>query len=174
MGFAIPWSDHLRQRFAGTPLKRIALSFGRITQRGEAMITEAGIEGGAIYALSAALRDALEQEQLVSAKRVSQALLVTDSEIAQLKNTAIALRETLEQTGRQREQAVQAAVLAASQEIASLKAAVVELRDQMELMRQEKEAAVQAVILRTHNEIAQLREIAAALRAQLESAQVSR
>jgi hypothetical protein len=59
MGFAIPWSDHLRERFAGTPLKRIALSFGGITQRGEAMITEAGIEGGAVYALSAALRDAL-------------------------------------------------------------------------------------------------------------------
>jgi hypothetical protein len=59
MGFAIPWSDHLRTRFAGTPLKRIALSFGGITQRGEAMITEAGMEGGAVYALSAALRDAL-------------------------------------------------------------------------------------------------------------------
>jgi uncharacterized flavoprotein (TIGR03862 family) len=59
MGFAISWSDHLRQRFAGTPLKRIALSFAGITQRGEAIITEAGIEGGAVYALSAALRDTL-------------------------------------------------------------------------------------------------------------------
>lgn len=59
MGFSITWSEHWRQRFAGTPLKRIALSFGGITQRGEAMITEAGIEGGAIYALSAAIRDAL-------------------------------------------------------------------------------------------------------------------
>ncbi|MFN9094078.1 MAG: TIGR03862 family flavoprotein, partial [Alphaproteobacteria bacterium] len=59
MGFAIAWSEHLRQRFAGTPLKRIALTFGGITQRGEAMITEAGIEGGAVYALSAAIRDAL-------------------------------------------------------------------------------------------------------------------
>ncbi|MCA3272625.1 MAG: TIGR03862 family flavoprotein [Roseomonas sp.] len=59
MGFAIPWSDHLRERFAGTPLKRIALSFAGITQRGEAMITEAGIEGGAVYALSATLRDVL-------------------------------------------------------------------------------------------------------------------
>jgi predicted flavoprotein YhiN len=34
MGFAIAWSDHLRTRFAGTPLKRIALSFGGITHRG--------------------------------------------------------------------------------------------------------------------------------------------
>jgi uncharacterized flavoprotein (TIGR03862 family) len=66
MGFAISWSDHLRQRFAGTPLKRIALSFGGITQRGEAMITEAGIEGGAVYALSAALRDALARQHSVT------------------------------------------------------------------------------------------------------------
>jgi uncharacterized flavoprotein (TIGR03862 family) len=66
MGFAIPWSDHLRERFAGTPLKRIALSFGGITQRGEAMITEAGIEGGAVYALSAALRDALARQHSVT------------------------------------------------------------------------------------------------------------
>ncbi|MCE2761821.1 MAG: TIGR03862 family flavoprotein [Acetobacteraceae bacterium] len=66
MGFAIPWSEYLRQRFAGTPLKRIALSFGGITQRGEAMITEAGIEGGAVYALSAAIRDALEGQHSVT------------------------------------------------------------------------------------------------------------
>jgi uncharacterized flavoprotein (TIGR03862 family) len=66
MGFAIPWSEYLRHRFAGTPLKRIALSFGGITQRGEAMITEAGIEGGAVYALSAAIRDALEGQHSVT------------------------------------------------------------------------------------------------------------
>ena len=66
MGFAIPWSAHLRDRFAGTPLKRIALSFGGITQRGEAVLTEAGIEGGAVYALSAAIRDALEGQHSVT------------------------------------------------------------------------------------------------------------
>jgi uncharacterized flavoprotein (TIGR03862 family) len=59
MGFAVPWSEHLRARFAGAPLKRIALSFGGTTQRGEAMITAQGIEGGAVYALSAPLRDAI-------------------------------------------------------------------------------------------------------------------
>ncbi len=59
MGFAVAWSDHLRARFAGTPLKRIALAFGGATVRGEAMLTAQGIEGGAVYALSAALRDAI-------------------------------------------------------------------------------------------------------------------
>jgi uncharacterized flavoprotein (TIGR03862 family) len=59
MGFAVAWSDHLRTRFAGTPLKRIALAFGGTTLRGEAMITALGIEGGAVYALSAPLREAI-------------------------------------------------------------------------------------------------------------------
>jgi len=59
MGFAVAWSDHLRTRFAGTPLKRIALTFADATIRGEAMITDQGIEGGAIYALSAPLREAI-------------------------------------------------------------------------------------------------------------------
>jgi uncharacterized flavoprotein (TIGR03862 family) len=66
MGFSILWSEYLRQRFAGTPLKRIALSFGGITQRGEAVLTEAGIEGGAVYALSASIRDALEGQHSVT------------------------------------------------------------------------------------------------------------
>jgi uncharacterized flavoprotein (TIGR03862 family) len=58
-GFQVPWSDHFRDRFAGQPLKRIALSFRGRTVRGEAMITQQGIEGGAAYALSAVLRDAI-------------------------------------------------------------------------------------------------------------------
>jgi uncharacterized flavoprotein (TIGR03862 family) len=57
-GFTVAWSAPFR-RFAGMPLKRIAISFGGETVRGEAMITATGIEGGAIYALSAALRDAI-------------------------------------------------------------------------------------------------------------------
>jgi len=58
-GFVVDWSEHLRSRFAGTPLKRIAITFGGETVRGEAMITARGIEAGAVYALSAAIRDAL-------------------------------------------------------------------------------------------------------------------
>ena len=58
-GFAVTWSEPFRARFAGTPLKRVTIGFAGRSVRGEAMITEAGIEGGAIYALSAALRDAI-------------------------------------------------------------------------------------------------------------------
>ncbi|MDE5443612.1 TIGR03862 family flavoprotein [Bradyrhizobium sp. CSA207] len=58
-GFTVAWSDVFRTRFEGQPLKGIALSFGPHSLRGEATITLAGIEGGAIYALSAELREAV-------------------------------------------------------------------------------------------------------------------
>ncbi len=59
-GFEIGWSPMV-QRHAGAPLKRIALRYGALEARGEAMLTERGLEGGAVYALSAALRQAIER-----------------------------------------------------------------------------------------------------------------
>jgi uncharacterized flavoprotein (TIGR03862 family) len=58
-GFTVAWSNIFRDRFEGEPLKGIALSFGAHSVPGEAMITRNGIEGGAIYALSAELREAI-------------------------------------------------------------------------------------------------------------------
>jgi uncharacterized flavoprotein (TIGR03862 family) len=58
-GFVTGWSDVFRDRFEGAPLKRIALSFEHHRARGEAIITRSGLEGGAIYALSAPLREAI-------------------------------------------------------------------------------------------------------------------
>jgi len=58
-GFTVMWSDIFRDRFEGQPLKGVALTFGPRTIRGEAIITRTGIEGGAIYALSAGLREAI-------------------------------------------------------------------------------------------------------------------
>lgn len=58
-GFVVGWSDIFRERFEGSPLKGIALSFGDRSVRGEAVITRDGIEGGAVYALSAELREAI-------------------------------------------------------------------------------------------------------------------
>jgi len=60
VGFEVGWSGLFRDRFAGEPLKAVALTFGRRRVRGEAMVTRHGLEGGAVYALSAALRDAIE------------------------------------------------------------------------------------------------------------------
>jgi uncharacterized flavoprotein (TIGR03862 family) len=61
-GFAVGWTELFRTRFAGTPLKNVALSFAGRTIRGEAVLTAYGMEGGVIYAFSAALRDAILRE----------------------------------------------------------------------------------------------------------------
>lgn len=58
-GFTVAWSDVFRDRFEGQPLKGIALTIGPHTVRGESVVTRTGIEGGAIYALSAELREAV-------------------------------------------------------------------------------------------------------------------
>jgi uncharacterized flavoprotein (TIGR03862 family) len=58
-GFLIDWSDRFRGRFEGQPLKRVALAIDGAGVRGEAVITARGIEGGAVYALSARLREAI-------------------------------------------------------------------------------------------------------------------
>ncbi len=58
-GFLVDWSDAFRNRFEGQPLKRVALSIDGAGVRGEALITARGIEGGAVYALSATLRKAI-------------------------------------------------------------------------------------------------------------------
>lgn len=65
------WSAHLRSRFAGQPLKTVALRFtdhaGRQHQRrGELMLSDTGIEGGLVYAVSAALRDTIAAQGTVT------------------------------------------------------------------------------------------------------------
>lgn len=60
-GFDVSWSDIFRTRFSGEPLKHAAFTFAGQTVRGEAVITDYGLEGGAIYALSAPLRRSLQQ-----------------------------------------------------------------------------------------------------------------
>jgi len=61
-GFDVGWSEHFSSRFAGEPLKTVALSFNDradVTHRkqGEFVVTASGVEGSLIYAMSAGLRD---------------------------------------------------------------------------------------------------------------------
>ena len=58
-GLDVAWTPHLRTRFAGMALKGVALSAAGRTARGEATVTSYGLEGGAVYAIAAAVRDAL-------------------------------------------------------------------------------------------------------------------
>lgn len=53
------WSEHLRQRFAGQPLKPVAARMAQDThwQPGEFVLTDTGVEGSLVYAFSARLRE---------------------------------------------------------------------------------------------------------------------
>jgi uncharacterized flavoprotein (TIGR03862 family) len=82
-GFRVDWSEHFRTRFAGQPLKAIALSHAGRTLRGEAMIDAKGIEGGAVYTLSPDLRDAIARD--------GEAILAIDLK-PDLTQTALAAR----------------------------------------------------------------------------------
>ena len=83
-GFTVAWSDIFRDRFEGQPLKGIELSFGSRRVRGEAIITRAGIEGGAIYALSAKLREAIVSEGQATLRVALRPDLETSDLIARL------------------------------------------------------------------------------------------
>lgn len=61
-GFRTGWSPHFAQRFAGQPLKRIILSCAGQSVPGEMMITAEGVEGGAVYALSALAREQIARD----------------------------------------------------------------------------------------------------------------
>ena len=56
--FLVDWTPLFRNRFAGTPVKNVALTYANNKVRGELMISQEGIEGGAIYALSRFMREA--------------------------------------------------------------------------------------------------------------------
>ena len=58
-GFEIGWSRYFAEAFAGTPLKRIGMTFAGERVLGEAMVTATGLEGGAVYALAGHLRRAI-------------------------------------------------------------------------------------------------------------------
>jgi uncharacterized flavoprotein (TIGR03862 family) len=60
-GVTIPWSAHLA-RHAGAALKRITVTVGAQQRKGEAIITASGLEGGVIYALGPAIREALARD----------------------------------------------------------------------------------------------------------------
>jgi uncharacterized flavoprotein (TIGR03862 family) len=59
--FGVQWSPVFQERHAGFPLKGVALRFGGSSVRGEIMLTQTGIEGGPVYALSASLREEIHE-----------------------------------------------------------------------------------------------------------------
>jgi len=69
VGVCVAWSETFAHRFEGAPLKHVALAVrghegARVHSgppvRGDAMVTRSGLEGGPVYAIGAAIRDALD------------------------------------------------------------------------------------------------------------------
>jgi uncharacterized flavoprotein (TIGR03862 family) len=58
-GVRIVWPDEFKSRHAGSPLKRFTGEACGAKAVGEAMVTETGLEGGLIYALSRPIREGL-------------------------------------------------------------------------------------------------------------------
>ena len=61
-GFDAQWSAHFQEKFAGSALKNVAITFRdacgqALTRRGECVVSAHGIEGNLVYAFSAAIRD---------------------------------------------------------------------------------------------------------------------
>ena len=59
------WSTHLRERFAGEPVKPVTITAADAAgvvhrQQGEFVVTQTGIEGSLVYAFSAGLREAID------------------------------------------------------------------------------------------------------------------
>ncbi|MFO7602711.1 MAG: TIGR03862 family flavoprotein [Gammaproteobacteria bacterium] len=64
-GFEVTWSEHVRERFAGEPVKSVGLSFTDVAgvrqhKQGDFVVSRYGIEGSLIYAFAAGIRDVLE------------------------------------------------------------------------------------------------------------------
>ena len=70
-GFDVRWSQHFRARFAGYPVKTVALvsnalDGSTIRHMGEFVVTANGVEGGIIYIVSATVRDVITAEGLAT------------------------------------------------------------------------------------------------------------
>ena len=61
-GFDVGWSAHLGEKFAGAPLKGVALRCEGFEQAGEMVLTATGVEGSLVYAASGLLREVLARD----------------------------------------------------------------------------------------------------------------
>ncbi|MCD5994779.1 TIGR03862 family flavoprotein [Pseudomonas sp. CDFA 602] len=63
-GFEVAaWSELLKDKFAGAPLKNIAIGLsGQQPRLGECVLTENGVEGSLVYALSAQIREQINRK----------------------------------------------------------------------------------------------------------------
>jgi len=61
-GLEISWKPDFKEKYAGMPLKNIQISIGSKVVKGEALITDYGLEGNAIYPVVPPVRTALKAQ----------------------------------------------------------------------------------------------------------------
>lgn len=66
-GFDVEWSEHLRSRFAGEPVKSVTLSFTDIAgvehhKQGDFVVSEYGIEGSLVYPFASSIGEFIARE----------------------------------------------------------------------------------------------------------------
>jgi uncharacterized flavoprotein (TIGR03862 family) len=87
-GFDVGWSKIFAERYAGQPVKTVTLTSGMDTLQGEFLITAGGVEGGAIYALAATLRDTIARQ----GSAVLQIDMLPNASVAELQRKLSAAR----------------------------------------------------------------------------------
>lgn len=86
-GFDVAWTEIFKSKFAGQPVKSVALKIltptgGECWQQGEFVVTTTGVEGGVIYAMSSLLRD----EILAKGTATMRLDLAPDRDLSRLTN----------------------------------------------------------------------------------------
>ena len=96
--YKVEWPTNLIESIEGKPLKNIALTSGGKTQKGELVITQFGMEGNAIYALSGNIRKQLHSKNKAKAYLDMKPMLtIEDLEIKSGKSKAKNTTEFLKQ-----------------------------------------------------------------------------
>ena len=97
--YKVNWPPEFIEKHAGQPLKNISVRQGNKTCKGELVITELGVEGNAVYALSPELRQQLKKNGLAKVHMDLKPTLTKEQILGKLdsssKNTSETLRRNL-------------------------------------------------------------------------------
>lgn len=89
------WDEAFQKQYAGTPLKNIAVRCGTQTQKGELVITDFGLEGNAVYALSSEIRKQLHLSGKASLSLDLKPMLTETRVYEKLRNSSRSISKTL-------------------------------------------------------------------------------
>lgn len=96
-GVNVNWPEEFRIKFAGMPVKNIALRVNEFFIKGEALITEYGLEGNAIYPCIPAVRDSFAENHKAEIHfdlKPDSSLQELEGKIPEVEKTAYKTNET--------------------------------------------------------------------------------